>query len=126
MKQSILLSAIYLTLTLSLGTLRADEGCIPIAGPTTSAAPGHHVLTRDIDVSGATGIVIDAHHVTLDLNGQVISSALSTNVLIGISQTADFVNIRNGRLSGGNDGIKAGSTVSQAVNPSRRRREVRK
>jgi hypothetical protein len=101
--------------TLSSGSLRADEGRIPIAGPTTIAAQGHYILTRDIQVSGSAGIVVDATHVTIDLNGHIISTALTTNHLIEMTPTADFVTVRNGRLSGGYNAIYDNSTIGIAV-----------
>ncbi len=73
MKYSLVIAAICLAL--SAGALRADEGRIPIAGPTTITAQGHYILTRDVQVSGDTGIVVDATHVTLDLNGHILSTS---------------------------------------------------
>ncbi len=113
MKYSLVIAAICLAL--SAGALRADEGRIPIAGPTTITAQGHYILTRDVQVSGDTGIVVDATHVTLDLNGHILSTSLTTNHLIEMTPTADFVTIRNGRLSGGSNAIYDNSTVGIAL-----------
>jgi nitrous oxidase accessory protein NosD len=95
--------------------LLADEGRIPIASPTTIAAPGDYILTRNLQVDAGDIIVIDALRVTLDLNGHVLSSASGTNNLIRISPTADWVVIRNGLLSGGDTGIYASSTVGADI-----------
>ena len=93
----------------------ADEGRIPVSGPTTISTPGHYIVTRDIAVSSGTVITINTTHVTLDLNGHTISSTSTAGNLIDIQSTADLLTIRNGRLYGGANGIGANSTVGLTI-----------
>jgi len=107
-----------LSLIVASGSMiaRAEEGRIPVAGPGTISAPGHYIVTRDIQVASGDAILIDAQHVTLDLNAHRISSTATTNsTLIRISPTADFITLRNGRLSGGDKGVGVDSTVGIAL-----------
>jgi parallel beta-helix repeat protein len=98
--------------SLAIVPVGADEGRIPVAGPTTINAPGHYILTRDIPVTSGTGILVNASRVTLDLNGHVLSGPIDEDIsLIAIGPTARFVAIRNGHLKGGRYGILADSTV---------------
>ena len=88
----------------------ADEGRIPVSRPTTIAASGHYILTRNITIpSGmATGILIQASNVSLDLNGFTIFGTPccgGVETLIQIAPGVSNVVIRNGRLSGGAKGI---------------------
>jgi nitrous oxidase accessory protein NosD len=96
---------------LHITVVRAGEGRIPVAAPVTIGVSGHYILTRNIAVGAQDGIVINAAQVTLDLNGYVVSSIQTDNKLIRLGPTADLVTIRGGRLSGGEFGIYAASTV---------------
>ena len=112
-KTPLLLCAFAALLALPASPAIADEGRIPIYGPTTITAPGHYVLTRDIVSTTNPVILIQADDVTLDLNGRMISSGSTLNYLVQIADGNTNVSIRNGRLSGGNYGIYYTSTVAR-------------
>lgn len=75
------------------------EGCFPgdAAGfPVTITSPGSYILTSDLVlVTALGGIVVQADHVTLDLNGFGLTG---TDDAWGIQLGANFVEIRNGYI----------------------------
>jgi hypothetical protein len=87
--------------------LRADEARIPVYRQTTINQSGSYILTRDISVSSGVAILITtpATHVSLDLNGHTIQSSSGTSPVV-YAYFVDSVQIRNGRLQGGNSGIQ--------------------
>jgi len=113
-KQVIRLSVVLVLL--SGGLIQAGEGRIPVWEPGTIGEPGHYILTRDIDVTGAEGIVIVADGVTLDLGGRTISLGDSSlyGIRVDLSDVAmphRGVIIRNGRIHGGRSGIYVPSII---------------
>ena len=79
--------------------------------------PGHYILTRDLECSGAVnGIVITASDVVLHLAGHTISNATCdvNEEVIGIFVTGGLTNvtIEGGTVSGFNDGISLSSSHS--------------
>ncbi len=91
----------------SVGMLQADEGRIPVFGPTTIAQPGHYIVTRDIASQNTPVISINASNVTLDLNGHLISAPqFAAASVIEILDPATDIRIHNGRLMGGFNGIE--------------------
>src|SRR5262245_29639075 len=110
-------AAIGALLATALGAagLRADEGRIPIFQPTTITQPGHDLLTRDLVITSANapGILIQAHNVTVDLNGRTINGPSARNNLVQIADGFRDITVRNGRLSGGNNGVLYFSTTNR-------------
>jgi len=96
--------AVLTAATSALGVL-ADEGRIPLFQVTTITQPGHYVVTRNISVSSGSIFTISANDVTLDLNGHLISSSISSASMINILAGFTDIEIRNGRISGGQFGI---------------------
>ncbi len=100
------LVVVMVALSCSLMTLlRADEGRIPIFGPTTITAPGSYVVTRDFNVTSGDGITISASNVTLDLNEHTVDCTATSGACVRLTGGASSIRIRNGRLSGGGFGI---------------------
>lgn len=97
--------------TLTLAPAVADEGRIPVFGPTVITQPGHYIMTRDISISGGHAIAIQANNVTLDLDGHTIVSngAGASDDAIAVSSALASVGvvIRNGRIQGGYNGISS-------------------
>src|SRR5438093_788677 len=91
----------------------ADEGRIPIFQPTTITQPGHYILTRDVAAASGPLLVIQADHVTLDLNGRMVSSSGVTSNLVQIADGFRDITVRNGRLRGGNAGVLYFSTTQK-------------
>jgi hypothetical protein len=85
-----------LTLLLSVGGARADEGRIPIYQPTTITAPGSYVVTNDFSATSGAAIFVDADNVTIDLAGHTVSG--NVDVSSGIGERR--LTIQNGRLVG--------------------------
>jgi hypothetical protein len=80
----------------------------------TIGQPGSYVLAGSISATG-TGISITASDVTLDLNGYRVStsSTMASAILLG-SGSLGNITIRNGTLSGGQNGVTA--TTSTGLN----------
>lgn len=79
----------------------------PISGPTTIDTPGHYYLTRNISVSGADGIIVDAPNVSIDLGGFNIDGddTVGTHGILGQSTASSF-DLRNGWVTDFHVGIK--------------------
>lgn len=105
----------FIVLGTSWTGLLADEGRIPIFQPTTINKPGSYILTRDIEVAAGDIITIAAKQVTFDLNGHTLRSTSASNTLVAIDPAADLITIRNGRMSGGQFGVRAASVVGLNV-----------
>lgn len=90
-----------------VGAALADEGKIPLFEPSTITQPGHYLVTRDIDT--ATGPVFDiqADGVRLDLGGHTLnlSSAAADVIRISSGGSARGIEIVNGRIKGGYNGV---------------------
>ena len=86
---------------LSLGTLLAADGAIPIWEPTTIMESGRYVLTRDIiaESSEPGTITITANNVDFDLNGFTIDSYQYT-----VLSEGDGLKIYNGTINATNEG----------------------
>jgi parallel beta-helix repeat protein len=81
----------------------AADGKIPVyAVPLTISAPGYYYLTQD--VSGGK-ITIAADHVTLDLNGHLLTSLGDA---IDSSGSPSRIRITNGNISAAGKGIQLG------------------
>jgi hypothetical protein len=102
--------AVFLMMA-AASSLRADEGKIPLYQPTTIAAPGHYILTRDVAASAAGGSVFDiqADGVTLNLNGfSVLCQPPDPCIAIGGGGgVSKGVTITGGTIVGGMYGIHA-------------------
>lgn len=101
----------YLTaavLLVAAAGLPADEGRIPIFSPTTIAAPGSYVVTRDI-ASTTTILNIQAEGVDVDLNGFTLSVDNAAEDVIVLGSPAGGpttgVRIHGGTVDGGFAGI---------------------
>jgi parallel beta-helix repeat protein len=109
MKKTTLTTLLTLTVLFAAPAL-ADEGRIPIHKVTTSTKAGSYVVTRDIaDATTNPIISVQADDVTIDLNGNSITGG-ADNVLIDFSDHVN-VTIKNGRLIGGDFGIRHSSTT---------------
>src|SRR5262245_24885030 len=97
----------FIVLATAWTGLRADEGRVPVFQPTTIVKPGSYILTRDIEVAAGDIITIAASQVTFDLNGHTLRSTALNNTLVAIDPAADLITIRNGRMSGGQYGVRA-------------------
>lgn len=93
------------TLWVICGIALADQGRIPVFQPVTISQPGSYVLTRDIPAASGIPVVIQASHVTLDLNGHAITGDGSVPELILIVGPVTDIRIENGRLTGGLQGL---------------------
>jgi parallel beta-helix repeat protein len=97
----------------TMKTLREVEARTPIhgPGPATIAASGSYYLTSNINVAGATGVIITASNVTLDLNGFTIAGNL-TNFGVVLGDNAINVVVRNGTIRNFAQGLlNAGVTI---------------
>jgi parallel beta helix pectate lyase-like protein len=85
--------------TRTVQTLQKVEPRTPIhgPGPVTIAAPGSYYLTSNISVTGATGVVITASNVTLDLNGFTVSGSQDNFGVVMGGNTLNVV-VRNGTI----------------------------
>ncbi len=121
-----------LTLLSPLGVL-ADEGRIPIYGPTTITQAGTYIVTRDFCFGGSAvapclsslyGIDISANDVTVDLNGHTLSMQGTGAIAIKVTSSAATrgIVVRNGRIVG--DGAANSNGIASTVtNPVRLRIE---
>jgi parallel beta-helix repeat protein len=86
----------------------AAEGRIPVWAPTTLAADGKYIVTRDIMGTGAASpIVITAPNVDLDLNGFNVTEPGGGFPVILIPGPIGVGNVHNGTLTMGSAGIDA-------------------
>ena len=106
-------AGVFLAAVLGTVGARADEGRIPIFKPTTITQAGHYILTRDISAASGPMLIIQADHVTLDLNGRLVSSSGTTSNLVQIADGFRDITVRNGRLRGGNTGVIFFSTTQR-------------
>jgi parallel beta-helix repeat protein len=81
----------------------ASDGRIPVYQATTITAPGAYYLTQDISIASGYGITIQAHGVTLDLDGH--SLLLSAGCSGVYASGWNHIRITNGKISGGAYGI---------------------
>jgi len=111
-------TVLALGLVLAAFPAQAGEGRIPIGFPNiTLAAPGHYVVTRDLDGGDQTPIAITADGVTLDLNGFSVRANAGADLISirGAAGSLLGVTIRNGRLTGGFAGIYADSAAPKRI-----------
>jgi hypothetical protein len=113
----------------------ADEGRIPIYGPTTITQAGTYIVTRDFCFgSGAappclsvgTGIDISANDVVVDLNGHTLSvqgGAGGIGIKVTTSAATRGIVIRNGRIAGDGGLTASNGILSTVTNPVRLRIE---
>jgi parallel beta-helix repeat protein len=104
-------------IVLALGTTGAlaDEGRIPIFGPTTITQPGSYVVTRGISVASGDALTIATSGVSLDLNGKAIHDDDASAAVIRIGGNVQNLHIRNGQLDGGSYGIAADTVGSNTL-----------
>src|SRR5512144_2121034 len=83
----------------AMRTLREVEPRKPLhgPGPVTIAAPGSYFLTSNINVAGATAVIITASNVSLDLNGFTIAGNLTNFGIVMGNNTLNIV-VRNGTI----------------------------
>ncbi len=117
-----------LTLLPSLDVL-ADEGRIPIYGPTSISQPGTYIVTRDFCfgqfamppcTANGTGIDISANDVVVDLNGHTLNMQGSNAIGVRVSTfgaTRGIV-IKNGRIVGDTSPTSNGISTT-VTNPVR-------
>ncbi|HEU5182442.1 MAG TPA: right-handed parallel beta-helix repeat-containing protein [Candidatus Polarisedimenticolia bacterium] len=131
MSRAVLCLLAVLTVTTLLPSLDvlADEGRIPIYGPTTITQAGTYIVTRDFCFGQfavppcaaiGTGIDINANDVVVDLNGHTLSMLGSNAVGVRVTTSAATrgIVIRNGRIVG--DGSpNSNGIVSSGTNPVR-------
>ena len=96
---------------------RADQGRIPIFAPATLTQSGSYVLTRDLTITSAQSLTINADNVTVDLNGHTLSGVGSGARLIYVVPTYSGIRIENGRLSGGDYAIYAPTPAGSTLGP---------
>jgi len=99
-------------------TLRDLEPRTPVRGPgpVTIAAPGSYYLAANINVAGATAVVITASNVTLDLNGFTIAGSSSNFGVVMGGNTLNVV-VRNGTIRNFAQGLlDAGVTMVRLSN----------
>jgi parallel beta-helix repeat protein len=102
----------------SLRTPQTADARTPIhgPGPVTIAAPGSYYLTSNINVAGATAVIITASNVTLDLNGFAITGSLDNFGVVMGGNTLNVV-VRNGTIRNFAQGIlNAGVTIVSLSN----------
>jgi hypothetical protein len=85
--------------------------------PVVISQSGSYVLAGDLQVSGGlTCLRIQAHHVTLDLNGFQISRGDSSTGPVGIEvDSALGVTIRNGMIAGCGTGIRCTAVTGDVL-----------
>lgn len=75
---------------------------LAVAPPYTISQSGSYYLTGNISVASGNAIVINADHVTLDLNGYAITStAGGAGVAVSILSTHKQITIKNGAIGAG-------------------------
>lgn len=113
----------------TMKTLEQVEARRPVNGTTTPGndeyhfvinQPGSYYLTGNLQVTKAHGISVSASRVTIDLNGfEIARTAGSAGNAIAVS--GDHCSIKNGSLTGFNNGISAfnaGSGMIEGVRVS--------
>jgi len=80
--------------------------------PTTITQPGFYLVTQDISAPSNFIIKIQAHNVTIDLNGFTLSVPQSPggNNIIDVAPGFTNITIKNGTITGGTIGIRHEST----------------
>jgi parallel beta-helix repeat protein len=102
----------------TMKTVREFEPRTPIhgPGPVTIAAPGSYALTSNINVAGATAVIITASNVSLDLNGFTIAGNLTNFGIVMGNNTMNVV-VRNGTIRNFAQGLlNAGNTIVSLSN----------
>lgn len=91
----------------------AAGGRIPIYQlPITIDQPGSYYLTQDITHFGAgQSITIEASDVTIDFNGHTLTKDNAGNYAISSDGSYTGIAIRNGKIDGGNIGIRLRNTT---------------
>jgi nitrous oxidase accessory protein NosD len=87
----------------------AAEGRTPIfAAPTTIAAPGKYVVTRNLTNAAAAGAVItvNAPDVDIDINGFVLDNTANPGMVVIGGGAAGSLTLRDGTLIGGFRGVQ--------------------
>lgn len=95
---------LMVALTLIGTNALALEGKTAIYAPTTIAAPGSYILTRNI-TGAAPLITITSSDVTLDLNGFTLESTSTTVGYVITATSVDRVSIFGGRTKAGARGV---------------------
>ena len=126
MKRFLLLSLVGAILLNAVPAL-ADDGFYVIAGRYTPGtkitnlpytinanAPGYYYLTRNLTSTGSDGITVNANNVTIDLMGFNLSGPANDSCT-GITILGQNVEVRNGTVSGWQNGIFSGSGGSRAI-----------
>jgi len=96
---------------LTVGTLRAAEGRIPVFQPGTYSSSGKYILTRDITATAAGTVLrfTASGRVDLDLNGFTVTGigGVEGNGVIKAASMTEFI-VRNGGIVGSSslDGIR--------------------
>lgn len=81
----------------------AAEGRIPISEATTITTSGSYIVTNDFVINTGSAIVVNASHVTIDLDGHTIESTAATDIITnGNTGTYRDIHVKNGKLVGGN------------------------
>ncbi|UCF66645.1 MAG: right-handed parallel beta-helix repeat-containing protein [Acidobacteriota bacterium] len=94
----------------------ASGGRIPIYQlPITIGEPGAYYLSRDVThTGGGESIIIQASDVTIDFDGHTLTKENAGNYAIASDGDYTNITIRNGKLVGGNIGIRLRNTVGDA------------
>lgn len=98
------------TLSVDLASLNQDPRTPISSIPTTINQPGSYYLTQNLTntVSNGDGIIIDANHVTLDLNGFTLADTGIGDDGIVVLGDQDNIHIKNGVVRGWRgDGVNA-------------------
>jgi hypothetical protein len=117
MKKKLLLLAIVGALLLGAAPVLADDGfyVVAVGGgvgtkitslPYTIKSPGFYYVTGNLACASGDGITVTSQGVTIDLMGFGLSgNSASTGIILGIG--GEYVEIRNGTLTGWDKGISA-------------------
>ncbi|MCP3980550.1 MAG: right-handed parallel beta-helix repeat-containing protein [bacterium] len=110
--------AVILALVIGAIPAAAADGRIPIyQAPVTITQPGSYYLTQDIThVGSGESITIAADQVTIDFNGHTLLKENAGNYAIASDGDYTDITIRNGKLIGGNIGIRLRNTVGDDFN----------
>ncbi len=107
--KSLIAITLALVALMSVGVAQAAEGRIKIHSlasgpPFTINNPGHYILTKNINLTGGSAIIVNSDCVELNLNGKSIVSTGPGNLIDVVAGRSD-VSIHNGWLTGGSIGI---------------------
>ncbi|RMF75666.1 MAG: right-handed parallel beta-helix repeat-containing protein [Acidobacteria bacterium] len=106
-------AVVALAALLALPAALASGGRIPIHSvPLTITEPGSYYLSRDVVHSGGgEAITIAASHVTIDFAGHTLTKQNAGNYTVALDGDYTDITIRNGRIEGGNIGIRLRNTL---------------